>query len=254
VASHDSKTTTTLEARDGAYVLTLDRPHAGNSISTAVAAELVAHLDTIESDPGASSLILVGAGERFFCTGGDIKQYVENLTSSELYEQFQTMRSVCQRIEDLPCPTISAINGLAIGGGVELALACDLRLMATDARLQLPQAQLGLVTAWDGARRLVELIGRSRALDLLWTGRTIYAGEAVAIGLANRSVGNALTAGRDLAATLAERNSAAIRSMKLLVAPDPDSRLDASKLAAEVFHRLWPPALGAGSTSAPKLS
>lgn len=172
-----------VEHADDVYVATIDRRSVGNAIDVRTGRELVRLVEHIEHDRDASGLILTGAGDRFFCTGGDLKEYGA-FTDAQVLEQFEAMQSLCTRLESLHCPVVAAVNGDAIGGGFELILACDIRIVAPTARLRMPQVTLGLTTGWGGDARLVRAVGEARALDILLTGRHLEAREAVRMGLA----------------------------------------------------------------------
>lgn len=171
-------------------ILTLNRPEAGHAISTDMITALERTLDDIEPSVRTGerlrALILTASGRRFFCTGGDVKQYAGERNLDALKHHFARMQEVCRRLEQLPIPTIAAINGDAIGGGVELILACDFRIIAKHASLQFAQAKLGLATGWGGHHRLLNVVGYRRALELLLTCRRLDAGAALAYGLVDR--------------------------------------------------------------------
>lgn len=225
-----------LFARDGRVLtLTLNRPGRGNAIDRATALELEAAVNSISRDVTASVLVITGAGTHF-CTGGDTEEYA-NLERSELKAQFSRMSRVCRHIERLPIPVIAAINGIAMGGGFELALACDLRVASAHSWLQLPNARMGLPTAWGGGRRLTDLVGRARALDLLLSGRRTDAVEAERIGLLDRVAENGLMAALDEARHIATAPRAAIVAAKRDIGHLPRKLDDDARL--ERFLDLW---------------
>lgn len=167
-------------------VITLDRPAKLNALSFAVLKELDAKLDEVAGS-SARALIVTGAGNKAFCAGADI----EELRHRQLMEQKRGAefgQAVFEKIARLPVISIAAINGYAFGGGLELALACTLRVVSADAKMGLPEIRLGLIPGYGGTQRLPRLIGEARALDIILTGRTIDAPEAERIGLANRLV------------------------------------------------------------------
>lgn len=210
VRPHESLSVT----RTGGVVrVVLDRPEHGNSIDRTTGRELMAVLDDVERDDTVAAVVLCGAGDRFFCTGGDVKEYA-TLSRPELEAQFALMRRICHRLEALPVPTIAAIDGATVGGGFELALACDLRICSDRSWFQFPNVKLGLVTAWGGARRLREAVGRSRALEILLTGRRLPAQDALRFGLVTSLSPDPLAAADALCDDLGNAPLAAVREIK----------------------------------------
>lgn len=223
-------------------VLRLNRPHAGNAIDREVAEALGAQLGTCTGDSVPRSLIITGTGPRYFCTGGDVKAYARLVSAEELNAVFGLMRDVCDALEALPCPVIAAINGFAVGGGMEMALACDIRIAEASAQLGFPQARLGILPGWDGTQRLVDAVGRSAAARLLFSGNRVNAQQAREIGLIDEVVpdGTVLASALDLAATFAEVAPLSLgaikRSLKdACTAPAAQARSE----ARECFARLW---------------
>jgi enoyl-CoA hydratase len=172
-----------LETSDGLAVVTIDRPHARNAISLETMDQLEKALDGAE---GAAALVLTGAGDRAFVSGGDLKELSALRTEAEASAMAFRMRTICDRIAGFPGPTIAALNGHALGGGAEFAVAADIRLAADDIKIGFNQVALNIMPAWGGAERLTKLIGRSRALLLAGTGTVLSAAEAERIGLIDR--------------------------------------------------------------------
>ncbi|WP_265516948.1 enoyl-CoA hydratase/isomerase family protein [Nitratireductor luteus] len=167
-------------------VITLNRPDKLNALSFEVLRKLDARLDEVASS-SVRALIVTGAGNKAFCAGADI----EELRHRQLMEQkrgAELGQAVFEKIARLPVISIAAINGYAFGGGLELALACTLRIVSANAKMGLPEIRLGLIPGYGGTQRLPRLIGEAHALDIILTGRTIDAAEAERIGLANRLV------------------------------------------------------------------
>ncbi|MCP3417940.1 enoyl-CoA hydratase/isomerase family protein [Bradyrhizobium brasilense] len=164
-------------------MLTISRPQAGNSIDTPTALQLDQTLRRHRRNRALRAVIVTGAGGKFFCTGGDLKAYRSLKTKAQLSSAFGRVRKLLTAFESFPLPVIAAIDGYALGGGLELALACDLRFASSEAKLGFPQSRLGLIPGWNGAQRLVELVGRSRAVKLLFAGETIGAADALRLGL-----------------------------------------------------------------------
>jgi enoyl-CoA hydratase len=181
----DSKTMAIELTRvDEFAVVTLNRPGALNALSFALIRDLGRVFDEVAGSD-ARALLVTGAGEKAFCAGADIKE----LTGRSLVEQkrgAELGQGVFAKLDRLPIPSIAAINGFAFGGGLELALACNFRVAARNARLGLPEIKLGLIPGYGGTQRLPRLVGSARALEIVMTGRTVGAEEAERIGLVNR--------------------------------------------------------------------
>ncbi len=169
-----------LELTDGLAIITIDRPHARNAISLETMEQLETALDGAE---GAAALVLTGAGDRAFVSGGDLKELSALRTEAQASAMAFRMRSICDRIAGFPAPVVAALNGHALGGGAEFAVAADIRVAADDIKIGFNQVALAIMPAWGGAERLVTLVGYSRALLLAGTGRIIAATEAEHIGL-----------------------------------------------------------------------
>jgi enoyl-CoA hydratase len=176
-----------VETRDGVSFVTVNRPAKLNALNGATIAELDAAFAAAGADAYVRGVILTGAGEKAFVAGADIAELATR-SPSEGRELALRGQEVLGRIEGLGKPVIAAINGFALGGGCELALACHLRIAAENARLGTPEVKLGLMCGYGGTQRLPRLVGRGRALELLLTGEMIDAAEALRIGLVNRVV------------------------------------------------------------------
>lgn len=169
--------------RAGVLVLTIDREQAGNSISRDTAQAMRDALNRAAGRTDLRGIVVTGAGDRFFCTGGDLKAYRAISSPEELAETFGIVRGLLDDIESHPLPVIAAINGYALGGGAELALACDLRFAAEGAKIGLPQARLGIIPGWNGAERLMHVVGYARAMRMLLSCEQLSAKEALGHGL-----------------------------------------------------------------------
>lgn len=173
-----------LQRQDEFALITLDRQEALNALSAAVLRELAQAFDEVAASD-ARALIVTGAGAKAFCAGADIKE----LTGRSLSEQRRDAaygQAVLARLDALPMPSVAAINGYAFGGGMELALACTFRIAAPTAKMGLPEIKLGLIPGYGGTQRLPRVIGEARALDIIMSGRTLDAEEALRIGLVHR--------------------------------------------------------------------
>ena len=232
-----------LSSRDGsALVLTLNRPEAGNAMSVEMALELNAALDVCRSDASIRSVVVTGAGPRFFCTGGDVKRYAKLDDVAALNAAFDTVRDLLDAIEQLDQPVIAALNGYTVGGGTEFALACDLRIAARSVQIGLPHVQLGILPGWDGTARLLELVGRAQASRLMFSGERISADEALRIGLVNQVVedGSALEAALAFAAKLDAAAPLALGAAKRTILDTLRSEPAGARLRGrQRFAELW---------------
>nr|HMN85360.1 enoyl-CoA hydratase/isomerase family protein [Bauldia sp.] len=168
---------------DGIAVVTLNRPEKLNALSTALLGELVAALDRAEADPAVRVVILRGAGEKAFAAGADIAEYRGRREKAFMDFQFAG-RKINDRLEAFPKPTIAAVSGYALGGGFEIVLCCDVIVVATSARLGLPEGLLGLSPGGGGTQRLIRSLGRHVTADLLLTGGRMKGERAFQLGLA----------------------------------------------------------------------
>lgn len=173
-----------LERRGRVAVLTLDRPDALNALSPEMLDAIEGHLDTIEREPELRAVIITGAGEKAFTAGADIN-HMRQATALEARAWAKKGHAVTNRIEAFPRPVIAAVNGYALGGGCELALACDIRLASERARFGLPEVTLGILPGWGGTQRMARATSPGFAKELIFTGRYVDAQEALAAGLAN---------------------------------------------------------------------
>ena len=186
------------EVEEGIALVTLKRPEALNALSQSLLEELAEIPELVQQDPEVRAVLFPGDGKAF-AAGADLKEIaaIKDPFMGREYALFG--QRVFAEIAALPVPTIAAINGYALGGGLELALACDLRVAAKTAKLGLPEVGLGLIPGFGGTQRLPRLIGRGRALDLIFTGRHVDAEEALFLGLVNRVAEDALEEAKKLA-------------------------------------------------------
>ena len=199
--------------RDGATALvTINRPQVLNALNSPTIDELRRAVLELKHDGSVRSVIVTGAGEKAFVAGADINELAVQ-RPAEGKEHALRGQHVLDLIENMGKPVIAAINGYALGGGCELALACTLRVAADTARLGQPEVNLGILPGYGGTQRLSRLVGKGVALDLLLSGRQITADEALRIGLVNRVVAAAdlMHAARQLASELAEKAPIAVQ-------------------------------------------
>ena len=165
--------------------ITINKPQVLNALSTEVLTDLNQALDEVEKAGNIYAVVITGAGEKSFVAGADISEMKDkNKTQAAEYGAFGN--KVFLRIENFPCPVIAAVNGFALGGGCELAMACDIRIASETARFAQPETGLGITPGFGGTQRLARLVGAGRAKELIYTCRTIKAEEALAIGLVNK--------------------------------------------------------------------
>ncbi len=174
-----------IEERESCLVFTITRPHRLNAITSEVLDGLCDCIDALEEQDGNRGLIIVGTGERAFCAGTDLFER-EKLTTKQQREKTDRARHLLVRLHRAPFISIAALNGLAYGGGLELALACVFRIANEDVQCSLPEVKIGLIPAYAGTQLLPAIIGPSRALDMMLTGRAVNTAEALQMGLINR--------------------------------------------------------------------
>jgi len=173
------------EYRPPFLILTLNRPEVRNALNSKLLQELELAIDEAGLLEGLRVLIITGGGDKAFCAGADLKERL-NMSESEVRSFLSAIRRLLIKIEELPLPVVAAINGFALGGGTELALACDLRVAVDDATLGLTETRFAIIPGAGGTQRLPRLIGIPLAKELIYTGRQLLAQEALAKGLVNR--------------------------------------------------------------------
>jgi enoyl-CoA hydratase len=224
--------------RDGAVViLTINRPQVLNALNSQTVDELRRAVLELKYDAAVRAVILTGAGEKSFVAGADINELAA-LTPAHGKEHALRGQHIFDLIENLGKPVIAAINGYALGGGCELAMACTIRVAAETARLGQPEINLGIVPGYGGTQRLPRLVGKGVALDLLLTGRQITAPEALQIGLVNRVVPAAdlMSEARRLANELSSKAPLAVRYIIEAVNKGVEQPLDKAEfLEATLF-------------------
>ena len=205
-----------------------------NLVTVAMMEQLHEVLTTVAADPQVRAVLVTGAGERAFCAGSHVGEF-EGLYGRVSEGKLLLEKLVYRQLADLPVPTIAVLHADALGGGLELALCCDLRVAAEDATLGMPEVRLGVLPGSGGTQRLPRVVGPARAKELILTGDLIDAAEAHRIGLVNRVVpgAEALTEARSIADRIAERGPLAVREAKQLIDRSHDLDLDAG-LAAEL--------------------
>ncbi|MEE4543583.1 enoyl-CoA hydratase-related protein [Streptomyces sp. V4-01] len=195
--------------------LTLDRPKAMNAVSTAMAASIGAACRALAEDPSVSVTVVTSSAERAFCVGADLKER-NSFTDEDLRRQRPRTRAAYTGVLDLPMPAIAAVHGFALGGGLELALACDLIVADETAVLGLPEVSVGVIPGGGGTQLLPRRVGAARAAELIFTARRLPAAEGAAFGLVDRLVpaGGAREAALELAAVIAANSPVGLRAAK----------------------------------------
>jgi len=181
----DEKKVLLTEEHDGIAILTLNRPEIMNSFNFALLHTLKEQIEALRFNTNIRVVIITGSGQKAFCAGADLKERT-TYGESQVKEFIFTIRNLFTSIEHLNKPVIAAINGVALGGGTELALACDIRIMAMNTLMGLTETRLAIIPGAGGTQRLPRLIGRGKAKELIFTGRRVDAHEALQIGLVNQ--------------------------------------------------------------------
>jgi enoyl-CoA hydratase len=198
---------------DGILTITIDRPKVLNALNAQTVGEIGQAFEAARDDASVKAVIVTGGGEKAFVAGADIAELAQMtpITGKEIAEKGQR---VFRSIERFPKPVIAAINGFALGGGCELALACHIRIASEKAQLGLPEVTLGIIPGYGGTQRMARLLGKGKALEMILTGDRIGAAEAERIGLVNKVVpaDQLLAAAEEMARKIASRGPLAVRS------------------------------------------
>jgi enoyl-CoA hydratase len=218
-----------LELDDGLAVITINRPHARNAIAPQTMDQLE---QAITDAGGALCLVIRGEGDRAFVSGGDLKELSSLRTEEQAAAMAWRMRSLCDQLASFPAPVVAVLNGHALGGGAEVAVAADIRVAADDIKIGFNQVSLGIMPAWGGAERLAALVGRGRALMLAGAGTVLTAEQAERVGLVDRVLPRATfdSEWRSLARALANRPA---RDVKRVISGVPADD------AVAAFASLW---------------
>ncbi|PXW26677.1 UNVERIFIED_CONTAM: short chain enoyl-CoA hydratase [Williamsia faeni] len=218
-----------LELDEGLAVITINRHEARNAIAPETMDQLETALDEAK---GAQALVIKGAGDKAFVSGGDLKQLSALRTIEEAEAMARRMRGICDQIAAFPAPVVAAMNGHALGGGAEVAVAADIRVAADDIKIGFNQVTLAIMPAWGGAERLAALVGKSRALLLAGGGALVGAAEAERLGLVDKVLPRASfeEGWKAVARSLANNSSGDIK--RVIGGATPDE-------AVAAFARLW---------------
>ncbi len=221
--------------------ITIHRPAARNALTWRAMEAFGASVEQAHQASDLRALIVCGEGG-FFCAGGDLFELDGYPTRLDGVRLSSVMADALDRLEALPVPTIAAIEGPALGGGAEIALACDVRVMADGAALGMMQVRLGIPPAWGGGLRLVRLVGYARAIEWLAAGRVFAASEALQAGLVNRAVarGGAITEAINLAQDFAANDAQTVQAVKRIArAASQLPPAEAMRVERETFPDLW---------------
>ncbi|MBB3907124.1 enoyl-CoA hydratase [Anoxybacteroides rupiense] len=220
--------------------VTFSRPPA-NALSSAVLKELSKLLDQLKDDERVRVILLHGEG-RFFSAGADIKEFTTIGAREQATELARAGQQVMEKLEQFPKPVIAAIHGAALGGGLELAMGCHIRIVAENAKLGLPELQLGLIPGFAGTQRLTRYVGIGKAAEMMWTAEPITGVEAVQWGLANKAVPEEqlLQEALALANKIAQKSPVSISAtLELLNAAKSQPFHEAVQLEAELFGKVF---------------
>ncbi|SEI69437.1 enoyl-CoA hydratase [Deinococcus reticulitermitis] len=228
--------TLTIDQHGPIAVLTVNRPRALNALNAETLGEIGMVAEMIAESAEIGALIVTGAGDKAFVAGADISELagLEGVYGGR--DMALLGQDVMTQLSNLPIPVIAAIGGYALGGGLELALACDLRVASPRARLGLPEVSLGLLPGFGGTQRLARLIGKGRALDLMLTARQVSAEEALGLGLVNYVADDPLAKARELAEQMLKHGPLALSLVKEAVRRGLDTTLEAGmEVEADLF-------------------
>jgi enoyl-CoA hydratase/carnithine racemase len=224
--------------------LTIERPEVMNCLSFPTLRRFRMLLEELREDASLRCILITGAGKRAFCAGADLKER-RDMPDERVPHFVRNIRALMDDVENMPQPTIAVINGFAFGGGTELALACDLRVASEGATLGLTETSLAIIPGAGGTQRLPRLVGKSRAKDLILTGRRLAAAEAHAMGLVNRTArSEELSAvALELAESIANNGPVAVRAAKEAIDRGGELPLkDGLEVEAECYARTLPTA------------
>lgn len=220
-----------VESSGQVRIITLNRPENMNALNLPTLEALASIVAKLQSDGSARVVVITGSGEKAFCSGADLKERF-GLTPDQVRRFITTIRDTFTAIEALPQPVIAAVNGLALGGGTELALASDLRVASELATLGLTEVKWAVIPAAGGTQRLPRLIGKGRAMEMILTGRRVGAAEALTIGLVNRVVpaGDLMAETIELAGRILEAGPIAVQQAKRAIHQGSETGLSAGLL------------------------
>jgi len=220
--------------------LTIDHPPV-NALNQATLMELNEAVDEVIANPEIKAVVITGGGQMAFVAGADISEFPKIESVEQAKTVSQTVHAIYRKIECAPKPFIAAINGLALGGGLELAMACHMRIIGDRAKVGQPEINLGIIPGWGGTQRLPRLVGSAKAIELILTGDAITAQEAFRLNLVNKVVpgGEVLKTARDLAKKISQKGAVAVQAALQSTVAGLQQPLDAGlTLEAEEFSKV----------------
>lgn len=230
-----------VERRDAIAIIRLNRPEKLNALSGAMMEELSGAFNQLGKQSDLRAVILTSTGDGAFCAGTDIKE-LEGLDHKQAHSAAERGQAICHQIENHPVPVIAAVNGIAAGGGCELALACHLRIASTNAKFSLPETKLGIIPAYGGTQRFPREIGYGRALEVMLTGKALSAEQGYQFGFINQITepSNLFTAAESLAMDISKLAPLAVRACLKAVTNGLDLTLrEGLALETELFASLF---------------
>lgn len=228
--------------KNGVVVITFNRPHAHNALNLEAMELFQQSIYRLVDDLTIRAVILTGAGEKAFCSGGDLVELSQRTTETEAREFITIMGDALLILERLPVPVIGAINGFALGGGSEIALACDMRIVDESVKMGMVQIKMAVTPGWGAGQRLFRTIGYAKAMEILLKGDVLRADELLSLGLVNQVVatGQALTAALEFAHEIASQPPDVVRGIKSLLQAGLNQPYEqALKSERDIFPPLW---------------
>ncbi|MFB4163716.1 enoyl-CoA hydratase [Alteribacillus sp. JSM 102045] len=222
------------KSHEGITILSLKRPSAANALSTPLLKEMQETLKDLAYDASCRVLIICGEGEKVFCAGADLKERAE-MNHTEVRKTVSLIKETINQLDNIPKPVIAAMNGSALGGGLELALACDFRITSSSGKYGLPETSLAIIPGGGGTQRLPLLIGKAKAKELIFTARKINGKEAVDLGIAEyvENSENVLNKALELAAEITRNGPVAVSAAKTAINGGVDTGLSAGLVMEE---------------------
>ena len=220
---------------EGIAIIKINRPEVLNALNREAMSELSTAIDIVGADDKIKVLIITGTGERSFCAGADIR-YVVNIDPIEAEKYATFIHNLLNKIENLEKPVIAAVNGYALGGGCELALACDIRIASNNAKIGQTEVTVGIPPGWGGTQRLLRIVGPAKTKELIYTGKMITAEEAERIGLVNRVV--SLSTEEDRRSLPAERTTVTTTSTQSSMSSQEEQQQRVNELAKILNKKL----------------
>lgn len=227
---------------NGIVIITFNRPDTLNALNLEAMVAFWHAIRDLKQDEYVRVLILTGAGEKAFCSGGDLVELRQRITEDDAHYFTKIMRDALSDMENLPIPVIAAINGFALGGGSEIALACDMRIVDSDAKMGMVQINMALTPGWGAGQRLLRLVGYNKAMELLLKGTILSADDLLTLKLANQKVdaGQALPTALTFAEEIASRPPKVVQGIKqILRAGLTQTPEQAQQVERDIFPTLW---------------